>query len=367
MVINENSSNSSCDTVRPRLVVFIQVIGLAAAYFVAGWLARHLAIPPNNAVLFWPAAGIAVVAVLVFGYRVLLGVWLGAFLANTWAFIDVLNSDNSISILVVGGVIGCGATLQAFVGAWLARRKIGFSKPIDESKELFWLMIFAGPVACIINAVIGMGSLVISGGVVPAAAAGVFATWWIGDVLGVLVVVPLFFAWRSRRFIARVGPQVATTFVVVGTVFVTLVLFFQARQWELDRVQLEFEQDASSLTHAVVHQIENSFEAVHALSSFYAGSVEVNREKFHTFTKNLLDHNPDIQALSWNPKVSREERVRYEQAAVADGYPDFKILEKNKRGGWSPRLNVRHIPLFILLSRTRKIRQHWGLISARIP
>ena len=55
----------------------------ALAYFVAGELAlKLLAIPPGYAAPIYPAAGLALVAVLVYGHGVLPGVVLGSYLVN---------------------------------------------------------------------------------------------------------------------------------------------------------------------------------------------------------------------------------------------------------------------------------------------
>src|SRR5665647_982319 len=65
-----------------------EVFGVAAAYVVAGRLALLLAIPPGYATAVWPAAGIAAVAVLVLGYRVLPGILVGSFFVNIGTSFD---------------------------------------------------------------------------------------------------------------------------------------------------------------------------------------------------------------------------------------------------------------------------------------
>ena len=41
----------------------LQVLGLAAAYYICGWLALRLAIPPGYATAVWPAAAFTVAVV----------------------------------------------------------------------------------------------------------------------------------------------------------------------------------------------------------------------------------------------------------------------------------------------------------------
>src|SRR5258708_19241160 len=57
-------------------------LGLAVVYFVAGKLALQLAFLNASASAVWPCAGIALAALLLFGYRLLPAIFAGAFLVN---------------------------------------------------------------------------------------------------------------------------------------------------------------------------------------------------------------------------------------------------------------------------------------------
>src|SRR6185503_11038012 len=88
------------------------VLTLAAIYFVSGKIGLSLAFVNESATAVWPPSGISIAALLLLGNRVWPGVLAGAFLVNLatnghW--------DASAGIAV-------GNTLEALVGAWLARR-----------------------------------------------------------------------------------------------------------------------------------------------------------------------------------------------------------------------------------------------------
>jgi len=103
------------------------MLALAAAYLVAGRLALLLAIPPGYATAVWPAAGIALAAMIIFGFRVWPSIWLGSFSDPTSGL--PWTRRNAASILkfrFVGAGLGAGASLQAIVGAFLVRRFIGY-------------------------------------------------------------------------------------------------------------------------------------------------------------------------------------------------------------------------------------------------
>src|SRR5271163_5222103 len=79
------------------------VAGLAVVYFVAGKLGLQLAYVHASATAVWPCTGIAIAALLVFGYRVWPGILVGAFFVN-------LTTAGTVGTSVVSAV---GDTLEA--------------------------------------------------------------------------------------------------------------------------------------------------------------------------------------------------------------------------------------------------------------
>ena len=69
---------------RGPLRYLLAVFMLAVAYGVTGKLGLLLATPPGYATAIWPPSGLALAALLVWGYRVWPGIALGSFLINLW-------------------------------------------------------------------------------------------------------------------------------------------------------------------------------------------------------------------------------------------------------------------------------------------
>src|SRR2546427_5863813 len=88
------------------------VAGLAAVYLVAAKLGLMLAFVHASATAVWPPTGIALAAVLGFGDRVWLGIFVGAFLAN-------IATAGSIAIALA---ISAGHTLEGVTGAYPGTR-----------------------------------------------------------------------------------------------------------------------------------------------------------------------------------------------------------------------------------------------------
>src|SRR5256885_6966167 len=90
---------------RRILVQALSILGLAAAYFVAGKFGLSLALVNTSTTAVWPPTGIALAALLLMGHRVWPGIALGAFLVNVTTTADVPSS--------VG--IAIGNTLEAII------------------------------------------------------------------------------------------------------------------------------------------------------------------------------------------------------------------------------------------------------------
>src|SRR5262245_50830680 len=68
-----------------RVFYTLQVVFLAAIYFGAAKLGLTMAFVAEQVTAVWPPTGIALAALLLFGYRLWPGIALGAFLANATA------------------------------------------------------------------------------------------------------------------------------------------------------------------------------------------------------------------------------------------------------------------------------------------
>jgi PAS domain S-box-containing protein len=171
-----------------------EIAAVAFLYFLSGKLGRTVAPPPGIATVFWPPSGIALAALLILGNRVWPGVWLGAFLENNWAAVDVTSFRSIASFLAVGIGIDTGSLLQALAGAALVRRYIGFRTISDRlNHTVSFISIAMG--MCLIGCTFGVVSLWLGGALPTSELLGRWWTWWIGDACGVLVIAPLILTW----------------------------------------------------------------------------------------------------------------------------------------------------------------------------
>src|SRR2546421_858970 len=166
---------------------------LAGVYYGAAELELSLAFAAPSVTAIWPPTGIALAAILLWGYRVWPGVALGALLANSWT---------GVPFFAVAGIT-VGNTLEALAGAYLLRELAGFRASLERVRDVLALAVLAGGVSTTISATIGVTSLLVGNEITSDDLGSVWRTWWLGDMGGDLLVAPALLVaathWPYRR------------------------------------------------------------------------------------------------------------------------------------------------------------------------
>jgi PAS domain S-box-containing protein len=169
-----------------------QVVILAGIYFGTTKLGLSMASTKGMGTLTWPPTGIALAALLLFGYHLWPGVALGAFLAHV-----------SASALWVAVGISAGNTLEAITGAYLLQRGIGFRNGLERRRDVLGLVGLAAVIGPFCSATIGVASLGLNGVIPRTTYISTWWVWWLGDAIGVLLVAPVLLTWGANFHINR--------------------------------------------------------------------------------------------------------------------------------------------------------------------
>jgi PAS domain S-box-containing protein len=145
--------------------------------------------------LVWPPAGIALAAVLLFGYRVWPGILLGLVLANFPGFGWTAQSPPMAGTLGVG----LGNSLAAVAGAWLARRFAGGRAAFQYPQRAMRFIGLAGAIGAAISATVGVLSLSAAGFFVWSRFADSWFVWWLANLCSSIVLTPFFLVWSTKR------------------------------------------------------------------------------------------------------------------------------------------------------------------------
>ena len=305
----------------------IKAITLCAAYYLTGRLGLLLTIPPGQATAVWPASGIALAGLLILGPRYVLAVFLGA-LGTSLYHPDVITPQ----ALAIAATIATGASLQALLGYFLVRRVVSFPLLLEHVQDVLRLLLYGGVVSCLVNASIGTVLLYGVGFISFEALPFHWSTWWVGDVIGVVVFTPIMLLLFSasanitRQRKAIVGLSLSITF------FIIVYLFNIAKKQDQHEKQLRFNQVASEITREFQKDLEVYLNLLTANERFVISTSQISFQQFTKFTKPFLNQYPAIQSLAWLPLVLDKNRDTFESEMRQTGFPDFAIQDRSALG-----------------------------------
>ncbi len=302
---------------------------IALSYALTGWAALQIAVPPGYAAPLFPPAGIALAAMLAIGPRALPAIFVGAM------GVQLLAAEQSGLVgfaWLATAAIALGASLQSWVSYRLLQRWVGLPNALDSQESILRFVALVAPLGSLVNASIAIAVLT---------ATGLFAVdeiffnwvnWWAGDTLGVLLMVPLvlvFFGqpaedWRPRRLGVALPMGVALSLLAIA--------FLQVRDWEVGRLQAQFNRDAEFVGTQISRRLEAQLDQVLALQRLATVHPALSRDVWRRFTEPLLARYPGTHNFGWSPLVEDASRRSFEAKVRAGDIADFAILGRDPAG-----------------------------------
>lgn len=156
------------------------MLAVALGYFVLGYISLKLATINDFASPIWSPSGFAVGCLALGGISLAPGVLLGSFLINL--------TVNNHALGLFG--IAAGNTLEAIIGALLITYFIKRNS-FKNYSEMFGTLLVA-ILSSVVSATIGLAILSSLGIVGPKDFGYAWYTWWSGDAVGIMVILPFF-------------------------------------------------------------------------------------------------------------------------------------------------------------------------------
>lgn len=170
-----------------------RVVILTAFYFVGGMLGKAASFMSGNVALVWPPAGIALAAILLFGYRFWPGVAIGAIIFS-------LLSGKPFGFFTTATAVG--NTVGAITCAYLLRHFVQIDNRLERLRDAAGFIVLACGVGTTINAVFNVVGLCYAGQVPWNQLFEQVVYWWVPNALGTMVVAPLILSWGTPPSIA---------------------------------------------------------------------------------------------------------------------------------------------------------------------
>jgi signal transduction histidine kinase len=194
----------------------IALILLAAIYTAAARAGLVLDAIAGFATLVWAPTGISIAALLLFGFRLWPAIFVGAFVAN---------SLTGASVVAALG-IACGNTLEAVVATAILARTPGFRLGLDRLEDVARFIVLGAVLSTAISATVGVSTLFLAGTITTSQIAITWRAWWLGDLVGALVVAPMLLVWLSQRSLSSQRQQITEGVVLLLALISVCVYIF---------------------------------------------------------------------------------------------------------------------------------------------
>ncbi len=186
--------------------LIIKLFLLATVYFFTAKLTLSLA-SGGYASPFWPPSGIAIAAILLWGYRVIPGVFVGVVLVH-WQ-VDQLNLN--------AFQIAAGNSLEAFIACYLINRFVTRRYFLNYFRQVIYFTLYV-TLASALGATIGVHAITDwQSDQSLTQFIYIWNLWWLGDLVGVLVFTPLILSFaRGYKVPQRSWQEYLFFLVLVG-------------------------------------------------------------------------------------------------------------------------------------------------------
>ena len=196
---------------------------VALVYFVVGKIGLRPATPNHSVTAIWLPAGISLAALLLRGYRV----WPGAFLGTFFLSVAIIGSVSISLFLAVGNILT--VLLATYLINRYAHGKCAFFKAPDALRFVFFGAVLA-PALC---ATWGVSFLCLGGFAKLPDLPPLWFVWWVGDMLGVLFVTPflVLLLGHKHRFFGLAEPLEITALIAGLSIMCVLNFGHQPISW----------------------------------------------------------------------------------------------------------------------------------------
>ena len=136
----------------------------------------------------WPAFGVALAGLLLWGWRVWPAIFAGRLVAGILT--------GSVQPLWAEVAIAAANAGSDLIGALILQRFAGINLRLRIRRDVYWLLI-AIAIASAVSATLGAAIISVSWNLDLAGAGGIWITWWFGNLVAGLTLTPLILSWAS--------------------------------------------------------------------------------------------------------------------------------------------------------------------------
>ncbi len=305
----------------PMRLLYINFI-VAIAYFLLGYAVTFLNSPPGHASPVWPASGLALATVLVYGKRIIPGLFLGILAIKIYAFLDFSTAESIQPLIIIGMLGSLGSCSQAILGAYLVKRNLGKHNPLIEDIQIIQFFILGGLISCVVAPTVGISALYFQGLIALDDLLLSWSIWWIGDSIGVIVFTPIALSFIAEpKLLGQERRKLFAYPLLIMTVLVISIFYYNQGQ-EASRIASVFDRHVTSFHASFENEIQRHVEINQILKGFFDSSEIVSEQEFLTISWPIISRHQSIQALEWISFVPYQQRKAFESNSLIIREPD---------------------------------------------
>jgi integral membrane sensor domain MASE1 len=259
-----------------------QIIFIAILYYMLGHIGLKLFIPKDYEYVFFPAAGLALVAILHGDIKLLPGVFLGALSLNL-SIIPEMTTD-TIGFALIGSLAVC---LQAWLGSYAIKKLTTVNwKILNESKDIVWFYLIGGPLSCLIYPIISYFAsyYIFNSDITP-----LIENWllsWLGGSLGVILLAPLLLTILYRNeeiWHNRLSQSLLPTII---SILIFIAFYSYTLHNKNTRITESIGMSGLSIINKINNKINTYEEIIASISRMKSISPNFSYNDFKQFTRN---------------------------------------------------------------------------------
>lgn len=311
--------------ITPMRLLYINFF-VVFAYFLFGYAGTFLNSPPAQASPVWPASGLALATMLVYGKRILPGLFLGVLAIQIYAFLDFSTPKSIQPSIIIGTLVSIGACTQAILGAYLIKHHLGKHNLLIEDSQIIRFFILGAPISCLVAPTVGILTLYFQALITPEDVLLSWSTWWIGDCIGVIVFTPITLSFIAKQKFLGLKRRKFFAYPLLVMICLVISIFYYNQNREASRITTVFDRQVTLLQATLENEIQRHVEINQILKGFFDSSEQVTEQEFLTMSWPIIKRHQSIQALEWISFIPFQQRKAFESHSLIIREPD---QEKN--------------------------------------
>ena len=176
-----------------------ETLFVALVYIISARVGQILAIEPGNITPVWLPSGLMLALAFIRGTRIWLGVFIGAFVGNIWAYFSIESFWIAFQAIIAATMNGIGDVLSTVLMAYVIHLMLKTRYPFTSIFELIHFVLWGVIVGPLLSAIFGVMPLVAFSFIEADKLVTAFSTWWVGDGVGAMLLGPLVISLNRPR------------------------------------------------------------------------------------------------------------------------------------------------------------------------